>query len=451
MENLVEVQVLYKYYSKERITPLFIENNELLSLSYEEFYCRLLREVQHLRKLSTSSDSLRLIIVKGESEIDISPKYFKSQMTKLIDRGSKTVVVRVAANESPLSLNSNATANSRCETSSTLSSGESKSKRRLDLTQNQQTETIRSVHVCDPGQDDNNAVICKSQHVVLPLERHARRYQQIVEDISDQLASKNQELEVLDKKLSAASSQNSGHLTVCGSCHLRTGHTRKGCQFSPCRSAFSCGILAKHNDQKSLRASIAKEVSSLNSKLLKAQTDLDSATTTMERMRNCSAKRIEDIIVNEKPNRYTSPCGRKNWLLLNKDVAILQSQLKGKMATRTNIMNQLETITKARKTPEGTDHRVTSQKKCLEDEYAIRFPVAKRHRNVESTELDLPSGQEKDDFCLALQLQQQEMENESAQLASCPRGDINDNNNEELQIEADAAAALLHLKNRKSL
>ena len=110
----------------------------MLSLSYEEFYCRLLREVQHLRKLS-SSESLRLIVLKQDrSEIDIiSPKYFQSQMTKLIDTGSKTIVIRVTVNESPL--NVTLKVNSKCETSS-----QSKSKRRLELMGNQQPESVCS-------------------------------------------------------------------------------------------------------------------------------------------------------------------------------------------------------------------------------------------------------------------------------------------------------------------
>ena len=37
-----------------------------------------------------------------------------------------------------------------------------------------------------------------------------------------------------------------------------------------------------------------------------------------------SSKRIEDILLAEKPDRYTTTCGRKNWIILNKDVALLK-------------------------------------------------------------------------------------------------------------------------------
>ena len=339
-----------------------------------------------------------------------------------------------------------------------------KSKRRLLMENTSSVDagnpTVSSVqvHVTTNGNNNSNTIKTnKEEHVVLPLERHARRYEQIVESVSERLSSKNKELEELDNKLSNASSQNAGHLSVCGNCHLKTGHTRKACQFSPCRSAFSCGILAKHNDQKSLRASISKDVTSLQSQLRKAETDLNCAKTAMEKAKSSSSKRIEDILLDQKPDRYTTTCGRKNWLILNKDVALLQSQLKGTLPTRTNIMKLLNTIVKEQqsksicttstKTLKGTDHRVSSQKSALEEEYGIRFPV-KRARVSESSKRVVLTEQEKDDFEMALRLQQEEIDS-----------DISDNvysykaepecDDELEKFEANAAAALLSLRSRK--
>ena len=93
-----------------------------------------------------------------------------------------------------------------------------------------------------------------------------------------------------------------------------------------------------------MRASISKDVTSLQSQLRKAETDLNCAKTAMEKAKNSSSKRIEDILLDQKPDRYTTACGRKNWLILNKDVALLQSQLKGTLPTRTNIMKLLNTM-----------------------------------------------------------------------------------------------------------
>ena len=459
MDNLVEIQIEYKYYCNNRITPIFISNEDLVSLAYDDFFSRVVGEVPYLAKVASNAESLRLIIAEPDRpEIDISSKYFKSQIMTLLNKGLKTIVVRVAVNESPLNSLPASTVQKYA------SSENVKSKRRLNLLENNDAENISSVqfHVATASSvtsnnNVHNTIINsgKDEHVVLPLERHSRRYEEIVESISERLAEKNRELGELDNKLSAASSQNTGHLSLCGNCHLKTGHTRKACQFSPCRNAFSCGILAKHNDQKSLRASITKDVTSLENQLRKAQTDLNCARTAMEKAKNSSSKRIEDILLHQKPDRYTTTCGRKNWLVLNKDVALLQSKLKGTLPTRTNIMNLLstvvkdqqsnETCTKTAKTLKGTDHRVSSQRTALEEEYAIRFPV-KRPR-TESTKKVVLAGQEKEDFHLALRLQQEEMDSESdVECVSCTDAKPDE---QELQFEANAAAALLCLKSRK--
>ena len=77
--------------------------------------------------------------------------------------------------------------------------------------------------------------------VLLPLERYAKKLAAALKNYSDELAMKRKELEELDFKLQKASDQNRGHLNTCGNWHLKIAHTRKVCDFSPCRSAFSVG------------------------------------------------------------------------------------------------------------------------------------------------------------------------------------------------------------------
>ena len=457
MDDLVEIQLQYDYYCKSRITPIFMSKEDLLRLTYDNFLSRVLAEIPHIAKTNAAA-SFRLSIVEPDRpDIDISVKYFNSQITRLLNNGMRTINIRVTGTESPpvISLEKYR----RFENSP-------KSKRRLlvENTQNSNdsgNSTVSSVqvHVTTTGNHNNNTIkTSKEEHIVLPLERHARRYEQIVESVAQQLSSKNKELEELDNKLSNASSQNAGHLSVCGNCHLKTGHTRKACQFSPCRSAFSCGILAKHNDQKSLRASISKDVTSLQSQLRKAETDLNCAKTAMEKAKNSSSKRIEDILLAQKPDRYTTTCGRKNWLILNKDVAVLQSKLRGTLPTRTNIMNLLKTVVNEQesnstcptstKTLKGTDHRVSSQKSALEEEYGIRFPVKRARVNNESSKRVVLAGQEKDDFQMALRLQQEEIDSDASEDVYTDGAETE--RVEELeQFEANAAAALLYLQSRK--
>ena len=157
------------------------------------------------------------------------------------------------------------------------------------------------------------------------------------------------DLKELICKLTMVSTRNSRHLSACENC-LKLRNTRKACsKFSPCKSAFSCGIISKHADQKSYRANIIKEETSLK-ELRKATHDLKIAKTAVERLNKSSDKRIANILMNEEPGRYTTSCGCRNWLVLNKDVALLQSTLKGTFQARTNVINPLHTVVQKRVT-----------------------------------------------------------------------------------------------------
>ena len=211
-----------------------------------------------------------------------------------------------------------------------------------------------------------------------------------------------------------------------------------------------------------------------------------SARTAAERLNNSSDKRIADILMNQEPQRYITPCGSRNWLVLNKDVALLQRHLKGTIPTRTNFMSLLHTVvrkTEARsassstQTRRDTDHRMAPQKRVLEEEYSIKFTVKQLRRDTGNDVSDSPScitflhGQEKNDFHIALKRQQQEIESSNStgttgfdvykeSPASEQQDEVADplretvdvtvkTDNELEQFEAGAVAALLRLKNKK--
>ncbi|CAB4000934.1 Hypothetical predicted protein [Paramuricea clavata] len=367
-------------------------------------------------------------------------------MMRILNKGLKTIVIRVVANESPL-----VHFGTQAPAKVTNISDNPRSKRRLELVQNSGKGNMQ-VQLTD---NSKTIISPSTDSVILPLERHAKKHEESIRNISEKLQNKTRELECFDNKLSDACQQNGGHLSACGNCHLKIGHTRKSCTFSPCRSAFSCGILAKHNDQRSTRANLTKEVSKLETEITKARSDMHSARTALENVNNSSKKRIEDILVKEEPHRYITS-GRRNWLVLNKDVMLLQSKLKGSLPTRNNVMNLLNSLvretsvstsTKTTKTSthsvviHGTDHRMAPQKRVLEEEYGINFPT-KKLCSKSNNQLCL-DGQDKSDFHMALKIQQQEIENVSSDSV------IDEDDNDDLQLEADAAAALLHLKARK--
>lgn len=163
-----------------------------------------------------------------------------------------------------------------------------------------------------------------------------------VKEIKNCLETKRQELVRFDDKI-RASQQNRGHLSACGNCHLKLGHSRKICTFSPCKSAFSCGILSKHSSKKIERSNLGKEINRLEWKLWTAAKDVENTALAADKVINSSFRQIEDVIINEMPDRYTS-YGLRNWAFLNKDVAILQRNLKEKLSSRENVKKLLGNI-----------------------------------------------------------------------------------------------------------
>ena len=193
----------------------------------------------------------------------------------------------------------------------------------------------------------------------------------------------------------------------------------------------------------------------------------------------------------ELPNRYASN-GLRNWVLLNKDVAILQKHLKGSLPSRESVTKLLYEVIidddEEEKNFEWdyfkqTDHRMTPHKRLLAEEYAIKFPTAaKKTYQINSSPSKSPSvrTQEESDFKLALKIQQEESElievnssplhKDFLDVASTSTEDffpvgigygqeiVTTNSTEEnlvgtqsdIQFEADAAAALLQLQRRAS-
>ena len=63
----------------------------------------MLKEVPYIAKMSTSAGFLRMSFVDEDGpDVDLSPKYFSKQMSRRVDKGIETILIHVAANESPL-------------------------------------------------------------------------------------------------------------------------------------------------------------------------------------------------------------------------------------------------------------------------------------------------------------------------------------------------------------
>ena len=59
----IEIKIEYSYYSTKRITPVYIVEEELMTLEYSKFIERIVNKVRHLRRMN----SLRLTVKEDET------------------------------------------------------------------------------------------------------------------------------------------------------------------------------------------------------------------------------------------------------------------------------------------------------------------------------------------------------------------------------------------------
>ena len=302
----IEIKIEYSHYSTKRITPVYIVE-ELMTLEYSKFVERIVNDVPHLQRMN----SMRLTVKKDETvdEVDLSRKYFSLQMKGLLDKVAQSIRIRVFEFASPAVDTGIHRVENMAETGA--------EDRELTRTHVQRSLDLPGRNTSADKTDENDLP------VMLPLQRYAKKQKEAVNERKNCMETKCQELIRFDDKIKRASEQNRGHLSTCGNCHLKLGHTRKICTFSPCKSAFSCGILSKHSSEKLERSNLEKEINRLEGKLRTAAKDVENTTREADKVINSSSRQMEDVIINEMPDRYTS-YGLRNWALLNKDVAILQ-------------------------------------------------------------------------------------------------------------------------------
>ena len=181
MDNLTEIRMEYNYYTKNRVTPIFIANDKLLSLTYEGFYKLLLKEVPHLMKMSHEDVILRMTIVdEAGSEVDVSTKYFVSQIRSFFNKDMKIISVRVTAAESPV------TANIKTGLSVNTIKPDGaipQSRRCLNLINQSNITNIAGIvntSVINSSPESSPKNCQEPPRVVLPLERYAKRQADVV-------------------------------------------------------------------------------------------------------------------------------------------------------------------------------------------------------------------------------------------------------------------------------
>lgn len=184
-----------------------------------------------------------------------------------------------------------------------------------------------------------------------PVQRFLRHKRDTIGELQSNLEQKRARLSGMRNNIYVVQEQNTNKQSnsSCGNCHLRLGHTRRNCTFSPCRSVYSCGLLEKHPDEKKSMNALQNETSQLERKIQKLQAEYDSYVKVKTSSDHSKTKQIEDNLVAENPSRYINTNGAKNWMLLNKDVAILEKKLhvnKAGLPDRKSMMRMLQESTK---------------------------------------------------------------------------------------------------------
>ena len=86
---LVNIKLVYDYYTKKRVTPLFLSKEELLTMNYAAFKNRIINEVSHLKKIP----AVKFNVIADNMEIDIFVNYFKEQMRRMLEK-EKTITIK---------------------------------------------------------------------------------------------------------------------------------------------------------------------------------------------------------------------------------------------------------------------------------------------------------------------------------------------------------------------
>ena len=77
--SLIRIKVVYSYYFSERVTSLFLSEEDLSELTHDAFKNRIINEIPHLRE-TTDKTTVRLTVLDQGYQVDISEDYFQHQI-----------------------------------------------------------------------------------------------------------------------------------------------------------------------------------------------------------------------------------------------------------------------------------------------------------------------------------------------------------------------------------
>ena len=236
--SLIQIKIIYTYYTRKRTTPIFISEDELLSDDFQSFKDRLITEVPHLAKLTCSP--LQLTVLDDQLEVDLSPEYFPLQMRELLNK-RKEITLQAFTFESPGS----GTA-VPVESHQSLPRTEVRSRRALELPalfDDSDSEVEDNVH------EDEDLDTPAQEIYLSPVDKLVESKQREIKTKKEKIAEKTAEIEDLEESFLKPFALDMSR-PACSKCHLRAGHTRPNCQNELCTSARLCGDLKRHQSRR---------------------------------------------------------------------------------------------------------------------------------------------------------------------------------------------------------
>lgn len=149
----------------------------------------------------------------------------------------------------------------------------------------------------------------------------------MVEEKCAEVANKRKELENFNLRIKQAASANGNTGQRCSHCHNRN-HSVRSCQLEKCKSAFFCGDLTRHSDEKMTVQEKKKEIKALQTTISKLEQEPFSREAAFDRVHVSVNKQLEDVFLEEYPDKYIQNNSR-NWLKIQQDIAFVTKSLKG--------------------------------------------------------------------------------------------------------------------------
>lgn len=174
-----------------------------------------------------------------------------------------------------------------------------------------------------------------------PVERFIKSKEDELEAKTEEVMQKKSELNGMYDQVKKIASAVGRTGQRCSNCHQKF-HTVRSCVGEKCESAFLCGDLSKHPDQKLDFQEKKCAITTLETSIKKISQELEARQTAYSRVTNSVNKSFEDILVEEFPDDYVEN-GERNWLRVQQDVAYIKKNLKsGAVPSREIVRSVIE-------------------------------------------------------------------------------------------------------------